>query len=228
MIRLTLFVVFAACSSDYGLDDESPWLDADDHGAGVVPLGSTSGGDEWQTEVDTDTGPVFGRRPDDPPPEFGTDDCSNGVWVDWNGDEMAVLSWGPMALASIDVMEAGLYDVYDLVIAESGAAQTNESAFFRISSLANLTGLPAGVNCGADYVVPDPDNGGPLPAGTTQYLGTFELGVGENTVEVNHYCPRFRAGDCPQFHTDTGTACGGGDSNSVHITGAAVCLVPVL
>jgi len=228
MIRLTLCVFLVACNSDYDLDNPTPWPDdvGDDHVVGDDD--DDDDGIVGDDDDDDDGVPPIGRLPDDPPPEFGTDDCDNGLWVDWNGGETVVLSWDPVALASIEVPEAGVYDVYDLVIAESGATQTNESAFFRISSLANLTGLPSAGNCGDDYVVPDPDNAGPLPAGTTQYLGTFELGVGENTVEVNHYCPRYRAGDCRQFHTDTGTTCEGGDSNSVHITGAAVCLVPVL
>ncbi len=254
MTRLILPLLLVACASEHGLDKDFDALDDGSHalpptgpdggsatgggagtgGAGTGGSGTGGSGTGGSATGGTGTGTgswgtgTLGRDPDDPPPEFGDDDCANGIPVPWIGPEAAVLATDPFATGQIDVPAAGLYDVYDLVPAESGASQTNESAWLRIPSSAEPDGHPTWGNCGDEYVFVDPDNNGPLPAGTTQYLGTFWLDAGVVAVEVHHYCPLYLAGQCPQYHDPYGTPCEGGTANSVHVTGGAVCLVPVL
>jgi len=223
-----------ACSSEYdvgaGLDPEvvPPDADAgDDDDDPWTPVDTEPGDDDDDVPGGDDGTPH--REPDEPPPTWGWVDCPDGILATWHGGELVVFSDDPPAVGTLDVPEAGMYDVYDLAVAESGPSQTNESAFLRIPSSWTSTGhaLPFGLqNCDDDYVAVDPDNGGPPAAGATQYLGTFYLEEGANEVELHHYCERYFDGACGQLH-DGGTSCDDG-INSVHFTGEAVCLVRVL
>ena len=77
-------------------------------------------------------------------------------------------------------------------------------------------------------MVGDVDNYGP-PSASRLYIGTFWMDAGPNTLQMDHYCPQYRAGACPGHHitADSGSTCDSGNINSVHFEGYAVCLVPV-
>ena len=145
--------------------------------------------------------------------------------------EVAVLAWdSDPDVGTVDVDTAGTYHVYSNYIAESGASQMNESAYIRISNNSNPDGYPLLNNCNDDWVVPDLDNTGSIPANMVAYVGTFILEAGENTIRMYHYCPLYRAGECPSFHVpdDANSTCDSGSPNSVHFTGTAICLLPAL
>ena len=145
--------------------------------------------------------------------------------------EVSVWSWdsGP-DVGTVEVDIAGTYHVYSNYIAESGASQMNESAYIRIGNASNPDGYPLLNNCNDDWVVPDLDNAGSVPANMVAYVGTFILDAGINTISMYHYCPLYRAGECPSFHIpdDSDSTCDSGNVNSVHFTGTAVCLLPAL
>ena len=212
--------------SEYDLEGKT-----DPNGGTFVTTPSTSTATGTGTgNSGTGTTPGTGTEPDDSPPDdFLDDDCASGILGTWLSGEIASLSWdvGP-ALGQLDAPVSGNYHIYDLSIAESGPSQWNEYAFIRVPNAANPSGLPNLGNCDGDYVVTDPDNLAPVPAGSTRYLGTFNLDLGINEVELWHYCPVYRDGDCPSLHItdDPNTTCDSGSVNSVHFTGTSVCLVP--
>ena len=144
------------------------------------------------------------------------------------GNLRGVLS-GP-DVGTVEVDSAGTYHVYSNYIAESGASQMNESAYIRIGNTSNPDGYPLLNNCNDDWVVPDLDNAGSVPANMVAYVGTFILTAGTNTISMYHYCPLYRAGECPSFHVpdDSNSTCESGSPNSVHFTGTAICLLPAL
>ena len=165
------------------------------------------------------------------PDTFTAGDCANGIQANWLSPEIAL--WArdhETAVAQVEVAEAGVYDIYDLLIAESGDTQWNESAYIRIPTSLKPTGTPLFGNCGSDWIVQDPDNFGGQPPGTAMYLGTFYLDAGINDVELSHFCPLFLdGGQCAQFHfeDDPGSTCDTDNPNSVHLTGSGICLRPV-
>jgi hypothetical protein len=164
------------------------------------------------------------------PEDFGTVDCEDGVTATWLSGELAALSYDTdPSIGMLNSTLTGNFHVYDIVPAESGAAQWNESMYLRVTNTTESIGMPVRENCGGDFIVVDADNQGDLPAGTTQYLGTFWLEAGDNNVEVWHACPRMRDGECPDQHIEDepSSTCDSTNINSVHLTGQAICLVPV-
>jgi hypothetical protein len=199
----------------------SPGFDAPDDD----DPGSADDDDSWDETPDPpddDDGP-----PDEAGDPTGDANCADGVLATWSPGEVALLSWDAApAEGVLDSPLTGWFHVYDLAITESGASQRNESAWLRIPNDLNLSGAPAVANCGLEWLTADLDNDGPLPPGTTQYLGTFLLVEGPNRVEVRHFCELYRQGLCTEFHyeVDAGSSCHASNPNSVHITGEAVCL----
>ncbi len=171
--------------------------------------------------------------PDDPPDRI-IEDCDGGSLATLPTGEMAVLSWDPTeAAGELVTSKAGWYHVYDFTIAESGSSQTNETARLRVKNSGNPEGLPAFGNCpgqdgGEDWWVVDADNDGDLPEGSRIYVGTFWLEAGTNQVEMSHFCPTWRGGECDSLHItqSSGSTCDSGGVNSVHFLGEGICLVP--
>ena len=89
----------------------------------------------------------------------------------------------------------------------------------------NPTGLPASGNCNGDFVVVDNDNSGTRPS--MVFMGTFWLEAGNNTLTFAHYCPRQRAGHCPEHHnpTPSWSTCSSGQGNSAHLDLRAFCAI---
>ena len=241
----TMLLTLSACASDYkvgseaegevlfsttdptGDDDDDDGPDPDDAGDDDDDAGDDDD-DVPAGDDDDDDGEPFRPR-DEPPTPFGDVECSAGSIATWLSGELVVFSDDDPVSGVLVVDEAGLYDVYDLSVAESGPSQTNESAFLRVPNVFDGDGHPSPLgtlNCDDDYIALDPDNAGPVPAGSTQYLGTFGFVKGDNEVELHHYCEQYLRGDCTGFHDVAGTPCTSG-INSVHFTGQAVCLVRV-
>jgi hypothetical protein len=209
---------------------ESPPVDAADDDDAAEQADDD---DSWDETPDPSDGPEVppddGLPPDEPGDPTGDASCDEGTLAAWAPGEVAQLSWDPApAEAVLDSPLTGWFHVYDLAIAESGPSQRNESAFLRIPNDLRPDGEPALANCGLDWLTADLDNDGPLPADTTQYLGTFLLVEGPNRVEIHHFCGLYRQGYCEAFHdmVDAGSLCDTSNPNSVHVTGLAVCLEP--
>ncbi len=161
------------------------------------------------------------------PPTLTGEDCADGVLAAWQGGDIMVGSWSnTSAGGDILASQEGWYHAYSVMLAESGSGQRNESSFFRISNATEPSGMPFYGNCGDEWIVVDVDNNG-APSGSRLYVGTFWLDQGVNELEMNHYCPLYRAGACPSHHitTDSGSTCDSGNINSVHYDGYALCLV---
>ncbi len=168
---------------------------------------------------------------DDGPPDDTLDDCTPGTLATWSSGEIYVLSWDRETDSGVmHVQDTGWYHLYDTSLAESGSSQWNESSFIRITNDTFTDQEPRFGNCGAEWIVQDPDNHGALPENTRIYMGTFWMLAGDNTLTLHHYCPTYRAGQCTEFHItdDPNSTCDSGDANSVHFTGEGVCLVPAL
>jgi len=217
------------------LEENLPWLLAPGESKIVLATYSSQDNDFNRGEVvvtsnDPDQGEVLVELVNEPyeaPPEEVLEECENSTTVELS-DEIYVLSWGGGTTGTLEVQEEGLYHVYNSYVAESGASQTNETAYFRITNDANPEGTPVFANCNNDWVLPDLDNDGPLPVDTVAYVGTFHLTEGTNSITIYHYCHLFRAGECTDLHIniDPNSTCDTQNSNSVHFTGAAICLVP--
>lgn len=232
---LLALLLTTACS-DYNLnkpgDDEPGGDGTEDHDDGEVgePEGDEDDGDPSEDDPGLDDPSDDTAEPDEPeegPPDEPLDDCEGDVEATWESGEIAVLGREDAPdSGTLTVPEAGWYHVYDTSIAESEDAQGNESAYLRIPSSADGDGLPMWGNCSEDWVVVDPDNGGPLPDGTRLYMGTFYLNEGENTVWLHHYCTRYRAGECADLHIedDSDSTCDTNNPNSVHFSGEGLCL----
>lgn len=161
--------------------------------------------------------------------DFDTEECRGGILATWQPGELVALSYDTgAAYGVLNSPEAGTFHVYDIAPAESGPSQSNESMYLRIVNDAAPTGQPLQQNCGGDWMVLDPDNAGSLPAGATQYLGTFAIEEGVNDVEMRHMCARVRAGECESLHNTVPAdgSCLTSNVNSVHMTGEAICLKP--
>jgi len=185
---------------------------------------------DTDTDTDVDTAvpdePSIDDPPDDGPPESYIDDCPDEVSVTLDPVEIYVLSHTTTtATAVLTTSSKGWFHVYDTAIAESGSAQQNETGFVRISNASNPGGLPLYPNCASDYIVQDSDNSGPAP-GPMEYLGTFWLDEGENTLTLQHVCNLVNAGACSEYMNDVpGQMCGDTGSNSVHVMVEGLCLV---
>jgi hypothetical protein len=166
---------------------------------------------------------------DRPPSEtIEEDPCDDGLIATVDASELMVGSHGPlMETTTVDAPVSGWFDLYNEHIVESGSGQWNETAYFRVTNGTNPAGEPLLSNCGTDWIVRDLDNYGPI-AGTRTYIGTFWLDAGAgNTLEMHHYCERYRNGECPSFHftDDPGSTCDADNVNSVHFFGEGLCLL---
>ncbi len=201
-------------------DDDAQGGDDDDGGGGAGDSGHTEGTPD--TPGDTDT-----AVPDEPeiPTELLLDGCDGATAT--LSSELVVMSWDPTTESgTLDAPVSGQYHLYDYAIIESGASQTNESAYVRVTNSVNTDGAPLFTNCGDDWVVVDADNTSSLPTGSRQYVGTFSLVEGENDLTISHYCPLYRDGQCESFHDATsGGTCDSSNVNSVHFTGEGICLI---
>ena len=204
-----------SCSADYGFVPKNGGGAGDD----------TAVDDPGDTE---DTGPSDTGEPPSPPPVLMQSDCPEDARSSIS-ESIAVLSWDTTSASTeITAGGPGWYHLYDYSIVESGASQTNESAYLRIRNAQRPTGEPLWGNCGSDWVVQDADNQGALAQGTRIYMGTFWLEAGANRLELVHYCPTFRDGSCQDLHItdDPSGTCDSGNVNSVHLEGQGICLMP--
>jgi hypothetical protein len=184
---------------------------------------------------DDDASPDDDDATADGPPADRISECPPDAVqiVDFHGpsgeDEIYVLAWNnTTASATLEAPLAGLYDLYDTSVAESGASQTNETGFIRVSNDHNPDGAPVWANCGDDWIVPDSDNAGPPPAAWS-YLGTFDLNEGANALTLHHWCPVYRTGNCAWFHVgdpDGPSGCNDDGPNSIHLNVDGFCMIP--
>lgn len=211
---------------EYAVDDD----DDDDggvHGSDDDDDNTNESGDDDDAADDDD---------DDGPPPKTIDDCPDGAFfvTDFYGpsgeEEIYVLGNGNApteATATLVSPVAGLFDLYDISVAESGDSQTNETGFVRIRNNVNPEGIPAMSNCGLEWLQVDPDNEGTPPG--LFYMGSFDLVQGNNEVTLYNYCGLFRQGLCEDFHIgdpNDGGGCNTGNYNSIHLAGEGICLVP--
>jgi len=168
-------------------------------------------------------------EPDDP--EKTIEDCFQpNATAFWSGGEVWVVSNSSSGnkttqRGKIDVSQAGRFDVYSRFSAESGSAQLNESAFYRIRNSIAPDGTPILANCAGEWVVEDLDNDQSWPDDQYVYLGTFDLVQGFNELSFTHYCTLYEQGECPQFHNqDAFSTCDSDNPNSAHFIGD-LCLL---
>ncbi len=208
----TLFLL--ACS-DYAFS-------GDPH---VWPGGDSGdpGAEEGDADVDADT-----DADTDVPPSTFLEDCNPSVSASFDSAEIYVKSWERQTDGgTLSAAESGWYHIYDWSLAESGASQTNEVSYLRITNDRRPDGEPYHTNCADEWVVADFDNAG-TPSQRI-YAGTFWLEAGANDLTLIHYCPLERRGYCPEFHdtSDPASTCESDGPNSVHFTGEGLCLVRV-
>ena len=140
------------------------------------------------------------------------------------------MAWEPSeAFASLMAPIAGWYHIYDYALSESGSSQRNESVFLRVPNSDHPEGLPRYANCEQDWIVLDADNQSTPGPQSRQYIGTFWLTKGHNDVQLNHYCPLYRSGQCASFHNtdDANATCDSTNGNSAHLLGKGVCMKPI-
>ncbi|MEQ1564478.1 MAG: hypothetical protein ABMA64_02485 [Myxococcota bacterium] len=209
-----------------------------DTGSSTVPT-PTSTSTPSVTSPTTDTGtppaPWADGDPELPPPygapppqNIGVDcGAAGGLVPALDDDEVDVLSYDPPEVRTLTAPVSGWFDLYDEELSHEEDDEWNESAMVRVSNLGNPTGLPALANCDSDWVAVDPDNFVDSN-GDLLYFGTFWVEAGPNTLELEHLCPRVRAGSCAnlEFVDDRDTTCSSGDGNSAHLDGERLCLVP--
>ncbi|MCO4771863.1 MAG: hypothetical protein KDA24_17660 [Deltaproteobacteria bacterium] len=217
--------------------DENPLADDDDDDDGGIHGDDDDDNTNEQPADDDDLANDDDAGDDDDglPPKT-IDDCPEGAvfvtdfWGPSGEDEIYVLGNGnnpTEATATLVSPVAGLFDLYDISVAESGNSQTNESGFIRIRNAVNPVGAPAFANCGYEWIQTDPDNEGAPPE--LFYMGSFDLVEGENEVTLYNYCGLYRQGLCSEFHIgdpDTGGGCNTGNYNSIHLAGEGICLIP--
>lgn len=207
-------------------DDPGPPVDSGDPGGDDDPDDPVDDDDPVDPDDTGDPGDPF-DPPDDDPPALIPEECPRGAEASFSPDEIYVLSWDPtQATGTLTSPSSDWFHIYNTSIFESGSSQWNESAYFRVTNSTVSHGLPAFSNCRSDWIVGDGDNSG-FPSATLIYVGTFWLDRGDNTLTMNHYCPRYRAGECTSFHNsaDSGTTCDSGDANSVHFSGHGICVI---
>ena len=214
-------------------DENPPAVDDDDDDDAV---GDDDDGTNKNEQHADDDDAVGDDDDDDGMPPKTLDECPDGaVFVtDFYGpggeDEIYVLGNGSSpseATATLVSPLSGLFDLYDISVAESGSSQTNESGFVRIRNALNPVGAPAFANCGWEWLQIDPDNEFDPPE--LFYMGTFDLVEGDNEITLYNYCGLFRQGLCTEFHIGDPAANGGcntNNANSIHLAGAGICLVP--
>jgi hypothetical protein len=210
-----LLALLCSCS-DYGFSD----------GAHVWP-GGDSATPEADADVDADTDTDTDSDVDLPPETF-LDDCTPDTTAQFDSGEIYVKSWDRQTDGGVLTAAAtGWYHLYDYSLAESGASQTNEVAYLRITNARRPDGEPYHANCADEWIVDDFDNE-QTPVERI-YAGTFWLEAGPNDLALIHYCPLERSGSCPQFHdtSDAGSTCDSDGPNSVHFDGEGLCLVRV-
>ncbi len=208
-----------------GDDDDSQASDDDDDD----PTGDNQ--NEGDDDVSDDDDAV-GDDDDDTPPPKELDACPDGglTLAEFYGpdgqDEIYVLAYSPTeATGTLVSPIAGLFDVYDTSVAESGSSQMNETGFVRIRNSHSSQGEPVFANCGLDWLVMDTDNDGPPP--NLVYVGTFDLDEGDNELTLYHFCPLYQQGYCTEFHTGDPNDNGCNDGpHSIHFNGQGLCLVP--
>ncbi|MEZ4238826.1 MAG: hypothetical protein R3F59_22265 [Myxococcota bacterium] len=186
----------------------------------------------------TDTGPTTVPWANgDPldPPDYATPPtvelaaaCADiGVPAELDDDEVDVKSHDDnLEVRTLTSPVAGWYELYDVEMSHQGTGEWNESAMVRILNDTSWLGAPVVANCDDQWVAVDPDNYGE-PGDDLFYLGTFWFDAGDNVLELEHACPRIRAGSCPEleFLDDADTTCEANDGNSAHLDGEQLCLV---
>ncbi len=234
-----LGLALAGCGTENGFktDPEDGGPPATDTGGPDTTTTTTPS--DPPTGTDPSTGTGSGATPPDnddydappdlvAPPSDTRDACGSGVYATMTDPEIwvgASSSSSRLETTTIVAPVAGWFDLYNTHIVESGDRQWNESAYFRVTNATNPDGYPLLANCVDDWVVVDLDNAGP-PPGTRVYIGTFWLDVGDNTLEMRHYCDRYLAGECTSLHIpdDPNSTCDSGNINSVHFYGDGICL----
>jgi len=239
----TLLLLFACVDYDIYDPEESS------EGSTVHPPGQRDSAGPGEPELPHDTEDTGPEDVPDDPPDTGEDEpdlpwdylhppkgqppnktrqaCGDGVTASFSPDEIYVLSWDPItATGALSAPEQGWYHVFNQYVAESGATQRNESAFFRVTNATHPTGEPRWGNCGDDWVLPDQDNNG--TNALYYYIGTFWLDAGDNALTMHHYCPEYRSGTCTWMHDakDSSTTCDSDNANSVHFNGSGLCVTP--
>jgi hypothetical protein len=245
----TLLLLLGAACTEYGIhtpvDHPSQGEDTAEDDLSPKPPRGGGGGDDGgpddppeDTSPPTDTAPPGeGYDPDPDPhdipdgdmPPRTREDCPGDAEASWSDGEIYVLSWDDTSASGVLWSnQAGWFHVYNSYLAESGSSQFNESAWFRIRNSTFPDGEPFHTNCGDDYIVEDHDNSG---SSTTSliYIGTFWLDTGDNDLQMNHYCPLYRSGECSSFHnTGHDTTCDSSNVNSVHYSGEGLCISTAL
>ena len=210
---------------DTGDDDDAVSDDDDDDPTGD---NENEGDDDDDVGDDDDAGD---DDDDDTPPPKELDACpEDGLMAEFYGsngqDEIYVLAYDPTeATGTIVAPIAGIFDIYDSSVAESGDSQMNETGFVRIRNSHSSEGEPLFANCGLDWLVMDTDNDGAPP--NLVYMGTFDLEEGDNELTLYHYCPLYQQGYCSEFHIGdpNNNGCNDG-AHSIHFNGEGLCLVP--
>ena len=208
-------VLLAACT-DYGFNTPGE----------KSPPGQTD-------TASVDTGPVSNppeeEEPEEEPPGW-IEDCDDGIEIEMSPDEIYVVAWEPsQATGTLHAPSSGWYHIYDHALSESGASQRNESVYLRIPNVDHPDGKAMFKNCDSEWIVLDADNQGAPSTTSRQYMGTFWLVEGANEVQLNHYCPLYRSGQCGSFHNADveDSTCDAGNGNSAHLTGTGVCMKPL-
>lgn len=237
----TLFLLLACVDYDLGEPEDAS------AGTTVTPPNhldtSTPGHDDPPAHTGDTGQPVDSDPPEDDPPEDDgppwdylnpptgqppgktRSSCADGTAASFSPGEIYVLSWSSTTASGVlHAPEMGWYHVFNQHVAESGASQRNESAFFRVPNATHPSGKPRWSNCGDDWVLPDHDNGG--ATALYHYVGTFWLDAGENRLEMHHFCPDIRAGACAWMHdkVDSDKTCDSDNPNSVHFNGDGLCV----
>ncbi|HCP45240.1 MAG TPA: hypothetical protein DIU15_04330 [Deltaproteobacteria bacterium] len=199
--------------------------DDDDEDGGGGPYDD---GDPEDDVVDDDDDTSDDDGLEEEPPPLKLNECPEGAVATFAPDEIYVLSWQDQwAEGTLSTDAEGWYHVYDFSVAESGDSQWNETVSFRVTNATNPTGAPYWENCDGEWWVEDADNDGSPPPGAVLYIGTFWLDSGDNSLQMNHYCPVYRDGNCTSFHRDEvpESTCDSGNVNSAHFLGEGICLV---
>jgi hypothetical protein len=210
---------------DSDVDERDPWLDTSD------PGDSRDSGEPPDEDPPEDDDPPwdYTHPPKGEPPERTRGSCEDGTSASFSPGEIYVLSWSDTtASGTLHAPEEGWYHVFNQNVAESGATQRNESAYFRVTNSTHPSGKPRWSNCGDDWVLPDQDNNG--TTALYYYIGTFWLDAGDNALAMHHYCPEYRTGTCTWMHDgqDSDKTCDSGNVNSVHFVGSGLCVTDAM
>ena len=207
------------------------WTDTSEPGERVPDLDSSDSGDSAAPDSPEEDPPEeeeppweYTHPPTGSPPDKTRSSCE-GVSASFSPGEIYVLSWSnTSASGTLTAPQQGWYHVFNQNVAESGASQRNESAYFRVTNATHPSGEPRWGNCGDDWVLPDKDNNG--STALFYYIGTFWLDSGDNALTMHHYCPDYRSGSCTWMHDgqDSEATCESDNPNSVHFNGDGLCV----